>query len=222
MITDSRPGQFFFSTMSHSLYDAFVYRLVTPFIWGCETRYVLQRYEQDLSSNHLEIGVGTGYLLDQCHVSTDELALSLMDLNERCLQKSTKRLSKYSPDIYVQDILKPLKVNKKRFSSIALNFVLHCVPGGFDLQSPKSKSIAFSHIYDALETGGVFFGATVLHRGVNRTLSSKVAMKALNHLTIFHNKQDQLSDFRDAIESYFDVVELEVVGSIVFWRAFKQ
>lgn len=210
-------GQLFFTSMSHSLYDLFVYRLVTPYVWRCQTEIVIDNYHRNLSDNHLEIGVGTGYLIKESEPHTRHLKLSLMDLNKRCVEKSAKRLSEYSPTLYQQDILQPFEIGEKRFDSIGLNFVMHCVPGDF-----KSKGVAFKHVYDALKNGGVFFGATVLHDGVKRSVLSRLVMKALNVLTIFHNSQDNLDDFKVAIEAVFDLVEIEVVGSTVLWRATKQ
>ena len=221
MTTFTAPGQFFFSSMSHSLYDFLIYRFVAPYIWGCKTESVLDSYYHNLSDNHLEIGVGTGFLLDRSNPSKNHLRLSLMDLNKRCLEKSVARLERYSPGDYQRNIMHPLKLNNKRFSSIALNFVLHCVPGNFNPDDPQYKGNAFQNIHQALESGGVFFGATVLADGVGRTFVAKVAMKILNTFNIFHNQHDHLKELQCAMESCFDVVEYELLGSVVLWRARK-
>jgi len=210
-------GQLFFSYMSHNLYDLLIYRFVAPIIWGCKTEKIIDNYHRNLSDNHLEIGVGTGYLLNYSNPNPLNLTLSLMDLNKRCLEKSATRLSKYSPATYQRNILQPLSLPGKRFSSIGLNFVMHCVPGSY-----LDKGVAFQHAYDVLENGGVFFGSTVLRHSVSHKPFSKAAMRILNSLNIFHNDQDDLVDFKQAIESLFDLVEIQTYGPTIVWTARKK
>jgi len=182
-------GQLFFSYMSHNLYDLLIYRFVAPIIWGCKTEKIIDNYHRNLSDNHLEIGVGTGYLLNYSNPNPLNLTLSLQPLN--------------LPGI--------------RFSSIGLNFVMHCVPGSY-----LDKGVAFQHAYDVLENGGVFFGSTVLRHGVSHKPFSKAAMRILNSLNIFHNDQDDLVDFKQAIESLFDLVEIQTYGPTIVWTARKK
>lgn len=209
-------GQLFFTTMSHTIYDTGLYRFVTPYIWKYQTQDILNNYKKNISKNHLEIGVGTGFLIKHSQPQNTVFRLTLMDLNKNCLKKSHDRLSIYNPTLIQQDILKPFQGHENAYDSIGMNYVLHCVDGDI-----KRKSIVFDHVYASLTHGGVFFGATLLHEGVERSLSSRLLMNILNRLCIFTNKNDRFNDFSEALKQRFSRVDISVQGSAVIWRAVK-
>ena len=214
MNTQQRFGQWFFTLMNHTFYDLLVYRIAAPFFWRCKTATVVDNYHRNLSDHHLEIGVGTGFLLHQSEPHDPDFKLSLMDLNQQCLTKSAARLSAYQPRLYRQNVLQPFAGCNEKFQSVGINFVLHCVPGSF-----KEKGVVFKHIAGVLDEIGVCYGATVLSEGVERKLPARIAMWLLNALRIFHNRDDRLTDLRQALEKEFDLVEIEIVGSVALWRA---
>ncbi len=112
-----RIGQLFFSTMSHKLYDTGLYRVVTPYFWQCKTDTLLSSYKRNLANNHLEIGVGTGFLIKESAPVSSGFRLTLMDLNEACLRKSARTLAKYKPNLYQQNILEPFEECTQKFDS---------------------------------------------------------------------------------------------------------
>src|ERR1043165_996739 len=58
------------------LYDPLIVNLVAPRIWGCDPDILVDHYREHVTSNHADIGVGTGYFLDRCDFeSTPRLAL---------------------------------------------------------------------------------------------------------------------------------------------------
>ncbi len=217
--SETERGQWFFTTMSHTLYDHVVYKLVIPFIWRCPSQRVFDSYAYNVSDNHLEIGVGTGYALIKSKADPSEL--SLMDLNSACLNKSAKRLKRYQPNLHKQNVLLPFDMLEQQFDSAGLHFVMHCVPGDF-----IAKGRAFKHIAATLKSGGVFFGATVLgdqshNSQVGHSMMARISLFILNTIGIFHNRYDKLAELKAELEENFDFVELEVIGSIVHWRAIK-
>lgn len=209
-------GQLFFTTMSHTIYDAGLYRFITPYIWKYKTSKIVEHYKSNLSSNHLEIGVGTGFLIKQSLSKSTTFRLTLMDLNRNCLKKSNDRLSMFSPQLIQQDILQPFQGCEEKFDSIGMNYVLHCVEGDF-----KTKSIVFDHVHASLNDEGVFFGSTLLTEGIQRNLASRILMKILNSLCIFRNSNDSFTDFSIALKNRFNSVDISVQGSAVIWRAVK-
>lgn len=209
-------GQLFFTAMSHKVYDTGLYGFVTPLIWKYKTKDILESYQNNISKNHLEIGVGTGFLIKHSKPEVTDFRLTLMDLNSNCLKKSNHRLSIFNPELIQQDILKPFQGCEDRFDSIGMNYVLHCVDGDF-----KRKSIVFDHVYASLTGGGIFFGATLLTEGTERNLASILLMKLLSSLCIFTNGSDSLNDFSIALKERFSIVEISVHGSAVVWRAVK-
>jgi hypothetical protein len=79
-----------------SIYDSLVHGLSNHLAWRCPTRQLLDLYRADLSANHLEAGVGTGFFLDR--VGGPELKrLVLLDINRNCLARAERRLARFKP-----------------------------------------------------------------------------------------------------------------------------
>ena len=120
----TRLGQLFFSLMSHFLYDLGLYRFVSPFIWRCSTQRLLDNYVENVSQNHLEIGVGSGYFLQRTLCADFLQRLVLLDLNPRCLKKSARRLLEFGPENYQHNILLPMKDDGEKYASVGMNLSL--------------------------------------------------------------------------------------------------
>jgi len=188
-------SQRYFNPLMMSLYDFFVYRIVSHTIWGCPTTLLIQRYQHYVSPHHLEVGVGTGYLIDKSGANISRL--DLMDLSFACLRKASKRLRRYSPNIIRHNVLeKPLEEDK-RYDSIGINYVMHCVAGDF-----KEKGHVFGNLKKLLTKRGVIFGATVLKTDQS-TIRASLFMRFLNQIGIFNNANDSYDDLKHALEKHF-------------------
>ena len=89
------------------IYDLFVLGFSSSVAWRCPSRTLLAFYNQHVSGNHLDVGVGTGYFLDKCSFPTGTPNISLLDLNRNSLQVTAKRLDRYKPKSHVANVLKP-------------------------------------------------------------------------------------------------------------------
>ena len=94
-------GQAVYDKRTLAIYDLLVLGLSNRWIWRCPTPIQLDHYNENLSANHLDVGVGTGYFLDQCRFPVDAPRVALMDLNRNSLEFSARRLARYKPQIYV-------------------------------------------------------------------------------------------------------------------------
>lgn len=214
--SSTRLGQLFFSVMPHRMYDTCLYRFITPRIWRCPTTHLMDNYVENVSDNHLEIGVGSGYFLKRTVCPDFLRRLVLLDLNRRCLSKSAARLKSCTPQIRHHNILAPLELAGPKFTSVGMNYVLHCIPGGF-----WSNQRIFHHVRSLLEVGGVFFGATLIEQPMQKGISSWLLMKLLNAVGIFNNTLHTVAELRSALESSFREVEVSIVGSAAVFRAVK-
>lgn len=52
-----------------------------------------------------------------------------MDLHAKSLDFAAKRISRYSPETYRQDILEPVSIDIPEFDPGRINYLLHCLPG---------------------------------------------------------------------------------------------
>jgi hypothetical protein len=114
-----------------AIYDVLVHGLSNRFAWRCPTQRLVELYRQNLSTDHLEAGVGTGLLLERA--ATPKLKrLVLLDANRNCLDRAGARLARFKPELHQVNLLVPLTLRTTPVASVGLTYVLHCLPGRMD------------------------------------------------------------------------------------------
>jgi len=194
-----------------SIYDVLVHGLSNRFAWRCPTERLLDLYRANLSSNHLEAGVGTGYFLDKTGTSRIR-RLVLLDINRHCLDRAGHRLARFKPALYEVNLLAPNPLDLAPFASIGLTYVLHCLPGSM---SEKLKSV--DHLRSLMQNGAVLFGATILGIAPNRAASALLDL--YNAKGVFNNREDDLDSLGSGLRQRFDRVEIEMQGCVATFRA---
>lgn len=210
-------GQAVYSRTMLRLYDAMVYRVNAPLFWRCRVRRLVELYGEHVSLCHLDIGVGTGYLLNHCRFPASSPEITLMDLNPNSLEFAARRLRRYEPTVHQGNVLAAWELSDASFESIAMCNVLHCVPGAM-----REKAVAFDHGRAALRPGGTLFGSTVLAHGVEHTRSSRRVLERMNRRGIFSNSEDSLEDLDAALARRFAWHEIEVHGAVALFAARDQ
>ncbi|QDT45750.1 Methyltransferase domain protein [Gimesia alba] len=212
---ESIAGQAVYSKKLLSIYDLWVLGISNSLIWKCRTKHILRWLNQNLTSNHLDVGVGTGYYLEHCTFPNSKVRLGLLDLNPNSLEATAKRASRYTPEVYQADILQPLPAPPpQRFDSVSLNYLLHCLPG--DL---TSKAALFDHLAPWLNPSALISGSTILHEGVPKGLAARRLMRVYNQKKIFTNTADSLDELQSQLASRYTDVELKVIGCVALFRA---
>lgn len=164
-------------------------------------------YDKHITSNHLDVGVGTGYFLDKCHFQSFLPRIALMDLNQNTFDFASNRIKRYTPEMYRYNVLKPISINTPKFDSVGINYLLHCVPGTIEF-----KSVIFDNLKMLMNSNAIIFGSTLLQIGVTRNWFAKGLMHVYNKKGIFSNKQDSLDGLKSELEKRFQDVTVEVVG----------
>ncbi len=206
-------GHSIYNKLTLSVYDLWVLGISNSFIWKCPSYKLLELYNQHISSNHLDIGVGTGFFLDRCKFPTNNPRVALMDINPDSLEVAYQRIIRYSPETYLRNVLEPIQFNSHTFDSIGLNYLLHCLPG-----TMQTKEAVFQHIKPLLNVGGVIFGSTVLGEGVERNIFAKYLMAIYNNKGIFTNRYDSLKNLKENLEHHFSKSSVTVIGCVaLFW-----
>jgi len=194
-------------------YDWWVLGFSNRRVWGCPTEKLLDLYRANLSSNHLEVGVGTGYFLSNS-LSHPGGRLALLDINRNCLDHAARRLSDFRPEVHQENVLEPLTLRSPRFDSIGLNYVLHCLPGRLE----QKASLVFDHLVAHLQDDGVLFGSTLLGKDIQRPVAARMLMSFYNRRGIFSNEQDSLGGIMEALAERFRTFNVEVCGcAVLFW-----
>ena len=200
-------GQAVYSKRTLAVYDFVVLGISNRFIWKCPTRRLEGHYNQHVTANHLDVGVGTAYFLDRCKFPSPTPRIALMDLNSNTLDFASKRIARYRPNTYRRNVLEPISIDGERFDSIGINYLLHCIPGSIEL-----KAIALDHLKALLNPNGVLFGSTLLQGGVARSWLAKRLMAVYNKKGIFANEQDDLDGLTSALKQRLRDVSVEVIG----------
>lgn len=207
-------GQARYTTGFLRFYDTVVLRFNGHLVWRCPPRRLVRLYDEHVSARHLDIGVGTGYLLDKCRYPVQSPDIALMDLNPAPLKVAAKRLRRYEPKTHQANALEPFGLPAGTFESVGLNWLLHCLPGDM-----ATKSVVFDHCKTVLAPGGVVFGSTVLSGGVSQTRLSRWMMDRLNRDGTFSNRDDDIDSLKTQLDQRFDSAKIEVVGSVGIFSA---
>jgi SAM-dependent methyltransferase len=211
---DVHAGQAVYTKPMLAVYDLAVLGFNCRFLWRCPSRDILALYNESVSTNHLDVGVGTGYFLDRCRFPDPRPRLALLDLNPNCLEVTARRLARYAPEAYRANVLAPVRIEAPGFDSVGMSFLLHCLPGTI-----RTKAVAFDHLKALLNPGGVIFGATLLGRGDDPGPVARRAMRFFNARKVFSNEHDDLTGLREELAGRFPETSVRVVGSVALFRA---
>jgi len=197
------------------IYDLVLQGISGP-LWGCPVKRNLQHYDENVTKNHLEVGVGTGFFIDKCRFPTAQPRLVLMDPNPDPLNHCAVRLSRYKPTLHVGDVLKSILPESLggRFDSVGINHVIHCLPG-----TMEEKGVAFRNLRELLNEGGVVFGATVLGQGVKHNWLGTKWLKRFNDRHVLDNWRDNSEDLKRVLGNIFSSSSVVVVGRTALFQA---
>lgn len=209
---DAHAGQAVYSPFVLTLYDMGVLGLSCRWLWRCPASILLAHYQQNISDNHLDVGVGSGYFLDKVNFPALNPRVALMDLNPNSLDFCSRRIERYQPQNLQRNVLEPIDYQGDKFDSLGMNLLLHCLPG-----TMLEKACAFDHLLPLLNPGARVFGATILQGDVPRNLAARGAMKVYNRKGIFSNQNDSLASLKQALESRLDQVEVQVEGCMALF-----
>jgi hypothetical protein len=201
-----------YTPASLRFYDLVVHGFSNLFAWRCPTSRITDLYRRHLSANHLEAAAGTGLFLDRTGDAFERLAL--LDINTHCLKVSARRLRRFEPECREANLLEPLTLDLAPFSSVALTYVLHCLPGGM-----SEKLVAVDHLKGLVEPGATLFGATILGKGVRPNLQARALLSLYNDKGVFNNFEDDLETLTLGLEDRFGQVEIERHGLVVLFAA---
>lgn len=208
-----RHGSLAFTKPPLLIYDLSVLWFSNTFVWKCPTKQILNFYNQHVSANHLDVGVGTGYFLDKCQFPTQAPAITLLDLSRDSLTIATTRINRYQPHSVHANVLKPLPLTGS-FDSIGLNYVMHCLPG-----TMFEKATVFESLKARLSNVGVLFGTTILGDAVPQGVLAQKFNGIYNRTGIFSNLHDSEAALHNVLQAHFDVFTLHVVGCVAFFTA---
>lgn len=195
-------------------YDQVLYRMLNPMCWGFPDHTAIGLYDRFVRDTHLEVGVGTGYLLDHCQFPSARPRITLLDLNRHCLERTARRIHRYNPRTVYHNAYAPLPDFGVRYGSVGLNYVLHCVPG-----TMSDKAVIVKNLAARMREDGVLFGSTILQDGSHHNLLSRGLCQLYNRIGMFNNRSDTLPELASALEASFRHVAIRRVGTVGVFAA---
>ncbi|GAA1393995.1 class I SAM-dependent methyltransferase [Kitasatospora putterlickiae] len=206
-------GQAMYNPSTLRAYDLAAFQFNCRFLFRVPVSEVVGMFDRNISANHLDLGVGTGYFLDHCRTAPGQ-AITLADLNEHSLKHAAARLARFDVRTVRANALEPLPLPGREFGSASMNFLLHCVPGDI-----RAKARVFDNVAACVKPGGRIFGATVLMKGVPVGALARTVLGAWNKRGIMHNAEDSLDDLRAELAARFPEHELTVRGCTALFEA---
>jgi hypothetical protein len=211
--------------------DTLVWGFNSPFLWRISESDIHTLYKSNISTNHVEIGVGTGLFLAK-DVSSKCNSITLMDLNPNSLNVCEKRIltsyesseTESAPTVnkVVADITKEdsLHTHVGQHNSVAANFLFHCLHG----TSLYDKRLAFANCASLLSPDGVFIGSTILGKEMmdDAEAAGRTPLGVLqryNDWGIFGNSGDSFADLENILRELFTEVDLKMIGYCGVWTA---
>ena len=208
-----KAGQAVYTPMTLRTYDAFVHGFSNALLWRCPARELEALYARNVSSRHIDIGVGTGYFLDKAAWPTAHPEILLVDLNPHSLAAAAHRIRRFNPKTMTANVLEPLSIEAK-FASAGLCYLLHCLPGTI-----PQKAVVFDHLRPALSPGAKVFGATTVQGDAPRSRPAQALMDHYNRKGIFSNAQDTREDLEAELKKRFEKVRVELRGCVALFEA---
>jgi hypothetical protein len=215
MITtvSAETGHAVYSPAVLRTYDWLVHRISNHLLWRCPTSELRRLYDRNVSDAHVDIGVATGYFLDKAKWPVARPSITLIDLNQNCLDAASRRIRRHAPQTVLADVLKPFPTLGP-FRSAGLCYLLHCVPGTI-----AEKAVVFDRLKPLLAPGATVFGATILQGDAKRSKLAQVLMDIYNRRGIFSNAGDTLEDLESALQGRFRDVRVTVRGTVALFEA---
>lgn len=213
-IRTAHDGVRIYSRCLLACYDFLIYQILSPYIWRCDTRHYVDLYKKYMSGNHADVGVGTGYILNQCADRLGELRLGLFDLQPNCLSYTAKRLARFHPETVQCNVLEPIPFAQQGFDSIAFGGILHCIPGDF-----TEKGRVFDSIKPLLLPTTRVFGYTILNREIHKTPLSCFVYSLLHRLKVINGNNDSASQLYVELSKRFRQVRIHIIGCVALFSA---
>jgi hypothetical protein len=214
-------GHAFYTRRTLPIYDPLILGWFSRTAWRCPASRVQEHYDTHLTGAHLDVGVGTGYFLDHARFPVAQPRLAILDPNQDCLDHTARRLARFRPELIRASVLEPIDaqvdVELEPFSSVALNHVLHCLPG--DIRT-KGDAV-FAALGPLLAAGAVVFGGTLLHEGVRRSWYARQIMRRNNAHGIFSNDRDDLAGLEDVLARHLANPVVDVVGCVALFSGVR-
>ena len=197
------------------------------YVWRYSREDQLLAYQSSManSKNHLEIGTVSVWLPIMASKDLSSTRYCLLDIDQSAVISAKQHMINAGvPSNHIQSIQgDALQIDKlslpndQPFDSVAISYVLHCIPGSLNHKLPLILD-GLSRL-DSVNENTIFFGSTITYPDINddASIEDKIglhSMHLLQRVGIFNNGQDKHSDFDKIFSNYFNEYEIEKTGFV--------
>ncbi len=207
-------GAWIYTRYLLACYDFLIFRVLSPYVWRCAPQHFIALYKTYMSANHADVGVGTGFILNQCEYTPGHVRIGLFDLQPASLAFTANRLARFQPDTVLCNALDPITSPDQGYDSVALGGLLHCIPGDM-----TEKASVFDSVKSLMRPGARLFGYTILNREIEKTRLSRCIYFVLYHLKVINGKEDSPCHLSAELSKRFKHVTVEVIGCVALFSA---
>lgn len=203
-----------YSNLILELYDFLILKLSSILIWRCQTDQLIQLYRSHVSRQHLEVGVGTGYLLNRAVFPSHWVTLHILDCNAKVLRHAYYRLARYSPVMLLCNLMSDDWPALPKQQSIGMNYVWHALGGNL-----QERARVFEKLAAQLSENGVLFGSSVV--GIHDRMP-KLSQHVSRHwlrVGLFNNREDRPETLSAILGQHFLEVSVWQEGQVMLFVA---
>jgi len=205
-------GQADYSRTVLRLYDPLVLGPIARYVWRCPSDRLTEHYRRHVRDRHLDVGPGTGYFLERSGLASGS-KVTILDPNTNVLRHVSARLGGLDVTAAEADVCKSLPLEGP-FDSASLNLVIHCLPGPFE-----RKAGAVANVAAVMAPDGVLFGSSVIGETGSHNAVARTMLRAYNRRGAFDNLEDSEEAIGAMLDSSFEEIEVDTVGSIAVFAA---
>lgn len=199
------------STLSRILGQDFVFDK----IWKCPHKELEQQFKRNITLNHLEVGVTSGFDFTARLKANKNLDIAYLDPNEKALRNAHRSSSHLKPRLFLSQLADNWGFQHHKFASINLNFVLHSMQGNLE----ERVNALCLNARSCLKENGKIFGSAILRDRVDTSSVTEYFLEKYNKSGVVNNEADSFRKLERMLNYYFANVKIKLIGYIVIFEA---
>jgi ubiquinone/menaquinone biosynthesis C-methylase UbiE len=204
----------FYHQRNLGLYDFWVLGFNCRFVWRCPASRLEKFFLENVTPNHCDIGIGTGYFLSRAQRKRRLRQVHLVDGSADCIAWVRRRVTGVAFTSQQADVLEDtLQPPRLPVDSVSMNFLLHCLRGPLE-----RKRRLFANARRVARPGATIFGSTVLGRGADHGLAARLLLPRLNRNGMFDTRDDDRRGVETMLHEETSQLETRVIGSVLLFR----
>lgn len=183
-------------------------------VWKCPKQHLEQQFISNVTLNHLEVGVTSGFDFTKRLKANRNLNMVYLDPDAKALKQAGKNTAHLKPRLFQGSLVHQWGFTNQKFSSINLNFVLHGLQGDFE---DKVNALCMN-ARSCLADNGKVFGSAILRDRISTNPVSEYFFKRCNRAGIMNNEKDSFRKLERMLNYFFTNVHITMVGYVVMFE----